>query len=39
MLVFVEMLQTAGVEARRTTDNPVDFISLFEQKFGPETTL
>jgi len=36
MLVLIEMLQTAGVEAGRTTNNSMDFISLVEQKLGPE---
>lgn len=39
MLVLIEVLQTAGIEARRTTNNAVDIIPLFEQKLGPESNV
>lgn len=35
MLIFVEMMQTASVEAGRTTDDAMDFVTFFQQQFGP----
>lgn len=35
MLIFVEMVQTASVETGRTTDDPMDFVTFFQQQFGP----
>lgn len=39
MLVLIEVLQTAGIEAGRTTNDAVDIIPLFEQKLGPEANV
>jgi hypothetical protein len=39
MLVLIEVVQTVGIEARRTTNNAVDIIPLFEQKFGPKANV
>ena len=39
VLVFIEMLQTVGIEAGRTADNAMDIIPLFEQKLGPEVNV
>ena len=33
--VDVEVLQTGGVEARRTADNTVDIVTLLEEEFRP----
>lgn len=35
VLILIEMLQTAGVEAGRSTNDAMDFIALFEQQLGP----
>ena len=34
VLILVEVLKTAGVEARRSTDDTVDLVALFQQDFG-----
>ena len=35
MLIFVEMMQTTSVEAGRTTDDAMYFVTFIQQQFGP----
>jgi hypothetical protein len=35
MLIFVQMLQSVGVEARGTTDDAMHVVSLREKQLGP----
>jgi hypothetical protein len=39
MLIFVKMMQTPCVEARRTTDYTMDIIALLQQQFSPDRTI
>ncbi len=39
MLIFVKMVQSPSIEARRTTDNSIDLIALLQEQLSPDRKL